>query len=485
MPAPEFLIKAERKKLRELRAIASSLDSPNLGEMYTAAGKLMTLQCGKSLLPKAMSLLDKGDETLRRLVYRSAGRNVYGKYIPELFEWMKRINPAEREQVLQVVEESFRTIGSPFSRQEVDAWINVLSNIGHEHQATVFGIMALLGDAGFKWAKKRIKNNIETISIGTIAKLGEFPPNVRTKLVRVAIGEATKRKPDLLPYLCEITDKSSLKYLRSFLESGNWQDRIHVARAIGRVGITSSKGIVMDIVADPDWRVKQELIESIDISRSNLSNVMKILSYMVADSHSRVRGQADRTILLLGCEPCKDMDLETQRVKLEKQFRTQLLRAAPKNRDIDSRWLGIEIDDHPIPILNESSDEPAGISLIDISSKTTEEKAVESPKSDLLAALLKAKEKAVLKEPIIPDVVEEVIVDDIEMSLPATEKFMQVLKKLSGKSGRGVSLDRIKREASSLEMSEEEVDEALGQLEKDGIVYRSSRGTIKRVDIEL
>ena len=36
-----------------------------------------------------------------------------------------------------------------------------------------------------------------------------------------------------------------------------------------------------------------------------------------------------------------------------------------------------------------------------------------------------------------------------------------------------------------LSMSREEAEEALTQLEKDGIVYRSSNGTIKRADIEF
>jgi hypothetical protein len=165
----DALRKMEMKKIREMRAISLSLDSPDLGTMYNAAGKLMTYPLGRSLLPKTMSLLGKGDATLRRLMYRTAGRNVYGKYVPELFESMSDINPAEREQVLQVIEEIFQTIGSPSSLPEQKRWMEALEEVGHEHQPTVFGIAATLGKTGARWAKSRIRK-IETISIGTIAE---------------------------------------------------------------------------------------------------------------------------------------------------------------------------------------------------------------------------------------------------------------------------------------------------------------------------
>ncbi len=485
MSTADTLQKAEAKKLRELRSISLSLDSPDLGTMYTAAGKLMALPFAKSLLPKAMSLLDKGDATLRRLVFRSAGRNVYGKYIPELFEEMNDINPAEREQVLQVIEEIFQSVGSPTSKIEQKRWIDALENVGHEHQATVFGIIASLGNAGVRWAKQRIKSNIATISIGTIPKLASFPQKYRTDLIKTAVTAASKKKPELMQYLCEISDKDSIRFLKPVLENGTWQDRVHVARAVGRIGITSSRGIVMDIVADPDWRVKQELLESIDIRISKLTSLMKILGYLVADSHSRVRGQADRTILLLGIVPCEDTELEDQRKKLEKAFRTQLLRAASNNKDIDSSWLGVDIEEHPIPFISDDVEDPNGISLSDIAPKEEVKEEESSPKLDLMAALLKAKDDATVKQPPIPTPMEESFTEEIEKSLPPTEKFMHILKRLTKGKKRGVSLEKIVDEASSVEMSKEEVEEALNQLEKDGIVYRSSNGTIKRVDIEF
>ncbi len=474
----------EMKKINEMRSISYSLDSPDLGTMYTSAAKLMSYPAAKSLLPKAMSLLATPDATLRRLVFRMAGRNIYGEYIPELFSSMKLINPAEREQVLQGIEELFQTTGSPSSSSEQKRWIVALSLVGHEHQATVFGIMASLGSAGLKWVKSKIKNSVETISIGTIPKLRAFDDNDRIELVKLLANAAAKKKRELLPYICEIVEPSTLKYLKPFLDEGKWQDRVHVARAIGNVGITSTTGIVMDIVADPDWRVKQELLESVNISDSKFSSLVKILSYMIGDSHSRVRGQADRLILELGVSECVGSKLETQRNKLQKQFRTQLLRGASANKDIYSRWLGVEVEEHPIPIISDEGEEE-GVSLLDLQPIEKEEKT-SSPKLDLMAALLRAREDASPQESIIPSLDQE---DDEELefdsSLPNTEKFMLILKKLSKGAKRGVSLKRIRKEASSLEMSEEELDEALSELERDGLVYRSSSGTIKRVDIEL
>ncbi|MDF1540549.1 MAG: hypothetical protein P1Q69_16755, partial [Candidatus Thorarchaeota archaeon] len=262
------LSKLELKRIREMKSISYSLDSPDLGTMYTAAAKLMRYPAAKALLPKAMSLLETPDATLRRLVFRMAGRNVYGEFIPELFKSMKHINPAEREQVLQGIEELFQTTGSPTSSSEQNRWINALATVGHEHQSTVFGIMAALGKSGTNWAKKRVRDNIETISIGTISKLGAFESKVRHDLIKIISASASKKKRELLPYLCDIVDSTSVKLLKPFLEEGKWQDRVHVAKAIGQIGITASTGLVMDIVADPDWRVKQEFLENINIQKS-------------------------------------------------------------------------------------------------------------------------------------------------------------------------------------------------------------------------
>ncbi|MDF1541180.1 MAG: hypothetical protein P1Q69_19940, partial [Candidatus Thorarchaeota archaeon] len=221
-----------------------------------------------------------------------------------------------------------------------------------------------------------------------------------------------------------------------------------------------------------------------NIQKSRFSSLIKILSYFIGDSHSRVRGQADRIILTMGITECSGSNLETQRKKLEKQFRTQLLRAAGSNRDIDSRWLGVEIEEHPIPIMSDESEEQ-GISLADLQPEPeTKEKPV-APKLDLMAALLKARQDSSTQSPPIPTPPDDEIEENIESSLPPSQKFLQILKKLSGETTRGVSLKRIKDKASSYEMSDEEVEEALTQLEKDGLVYRTKGGSIKRVEMDI
>ncbi|MFW9956315.1 MAG: HEAT repeat domain-containing protein [Candidatus Thorarchaeota archaeon] len=484
--SPSELPKIEAKKLREMRSISAALDSPDLGIMYSAAAKLMTYQTGTSLLPKAMSLLGTPDATLRRLVYRMAGRHVYGDYISELFNSMKNINPAEREQVLQGIEEKFETLGSPISSTEQKRWIDALSKVGQEHQATIFGIMAQLGKLGIDWAKKRIKDKIETISIGTISKLGSYPEPAKKDLIKTIAILSAKKKHELLPYLCEIVDSSTIGYLKPFLREGSWKERVHVARAAGNLGITSTTGIIMDLIADPDWRVKQELLEAINLQESRFSGILKILRYVVKDSHSRVRGQAERAILLLGITPCQGSKIEVQRKKIEKLYRSQLLKAASVNRDVDSRWLGVEVEEHPIPFIPEDSEAEEGVSLLDLKPEMKEDVEQEKPKLDLMAALLQARDAATPQQTVIE---EQKDIDEsdtgINSGLLPAEKFLLLLKRLTTDKTRGVSLARLKKNAGTVEMSEEEVEEVLIQLEKDGLVYRSSKGSIKRVDMEL
>ncbi|MHA1636967.1 MAG: hypothetical protein ACTSUB_03025, partial [Candidatus Thorarchaeota archaeon] len=240
----EALAKIEMKKLREMRSISSSLDSPDLGAMYAAAGKSMTLETGKSLLPKTLSLLGSTDATMRRLVYRTAGRNVYGKYVTELFTSMNHINPAEREQVLQGIEELFNTTGTPTTTASVKIWLKALSSVGREHQATIFGIMIALGPQGIKWVTKRINDHIETIAFGTIPKLLLIPEKKKAAIIKTLCQKAANSKQDLLPYIAGILDKTTIRHLSPFLQNGNWQDRVIVAQTIGKLGITSSTGII-------------------------------------------------------------------------------------------------------------------------------------------------------------------------------------------------------------------------------------------------
>jgi hypothetical protein len=486
----------ELKKVNELKSISTFLDSPDLGVMYTAAGKMMAAPVSRSLLPKVMSLLDTTDATLRKLVFRMAGRNAYGKYIPDLFAVMNNINPAEREQVLQGIEELFTTLGSPSSTTEQKRWISALESLGREHQPTVLGLMAALGKNGTRWVMKKLREHIETISLGSVPKILVFPEKTRKKMMKVLCLQAAKKKLDMLPYICGITTPDTLRFLAPFLQEGKWKDRVQVASTIGVLGISSTSGMVMDIIADTDWRVKQGLLENINIHSSKYPSLIRILGYAVADSHKRVRGLAERQLLLLGQTPCLNSDVETQRKKLLRQYRTQLLRAAPANKDVDSGWLGVEVSEDPIPIFPESeeaavgaellSDQPVGVSLEDLSPVTTsagEEPA--APKIDLMAALLSAR-KAATPDPTSDTAGRITSIDTaIDTSLPPTDKFLQLLKKLSGKSNRGVSIDKLREEGAAANMTVKEIDKTLSELEKDGIVYRSSKGNVRRADIDL
>lgn len=485
------LTKLEMKKIREMRSIASSLDSPDMGVMYTAAGKLMAYETGKSLLPKTFSLMNTTDATMRRLIFRTAGRNVYGAYIPDLFSALKILNPAEREQVLQGIEEVFVTIGAPTSFPAVKMWIASISEVGREHQSTIFGLMIALGPLGFKWVTKRIKENVETIAYGTIPKLLMLPDNKRASIIQLLCKTAALKKMDLLPYVCGIVDSKTNKHLMHFLRKGNWQDRVHVAQAIGKLGITSSTGIVLDLIADPDWRVKQALLESANIHVSKLSSLLKVISYLVKDSHTRVRGQAERTLLTMGTFACIDSTLDVQRKKIEKRYRKQILHAASTNQDINSSWLGTKIDKDLIPFLPEdtvAADEPLGVSLADIEpvDKTKKEEPKPASTLDLMAALKAARVSASPKtSPTMAKEPSESI-DKIDSSMPSSEKFMIILKRLGGPKNKSVSITKLKENASSSEMSEEELEEVIEQLEKDGMIYKERKGkTIRRADMDF
>ncbi|MHA1481466.1 MAG: HEAT repeat domain-containing protein [Candidatus Thorarchaeota archaeon] len=485
------LTKLEMKRIREMRSIASSLDSPDLGVMYTAAGKLMAYDTGKSLLPKTFSLMNTTDATMRRLIFRTAGRNVYGAYVPDLFSALNVLNPAEREQVLQGIEEVFVTIGAPTTSPAVKVWIESISEVGREHQSTVFGLMIALGPLGIKWVTKRIKENVETIAYGTIPKLLMLPDKKRASTIQLLCKTAALKKMDLLPYVCGIVDAKTNKHLMHFLQKGNWQDRVHVAQAIGKLGITSSTGIVLDLIADPDWRVKQALLESANIHVSKLSSLLKVISYLVKDSHTRVRGQAERTLLTMGTFACIDSTLDVQRKKIEKRYRKQILHAASTNQDIDSSWLGTKIDKDPIPFLPEDTvlaDEPLGVSLADIAPVEKAKKEEPKPAStlDLMAALKAARATA------SPETAQSVTKDStdsedkIDSSIPASEKFMIILKRLGGPDNLAVSLVKLKKHASTAEMSEEELQEAIAQLEKDGMIYKERKGKkIRRADMDF
>jgi hypothetical protein len=474
-------------KLRELKRIAGSLDSFDLGALYGSAGQLVAHPVARSLLPKVMTLLDDDNQILRKLVFRMAVRNAYGVYLPELFKSMTTLNPAEREQVLQGIEEEFVQDGAPISNNARKQWVAALESLGVEHQPTVFGLMASLGPPGARWAMKKIRNNIKVISLGTVPKVLAFPDRTRRKMIQLLCQMSAESKRELLPYICGIVDHTTSRYLTAFLRTTNWKDRVQVASAVGKLGIVSTRGIVMDLVADPDWRVKQGLLENLHIVLSKFSSLLRILGYLVTDSHKRVRGLAERSLLMLGEQTCSGSALDSQRTKIMKRYRTQLLRAAPVNQDIDSQWLGIDYGEtQSIPFIGETAGEPEGFSLADIA-PTKSKQAAAPGKMDLLSALLNAK-KAASTDSAPPFSIGLKPTSDtaaIDSSLPPTPKFVEVLKQIAAEGDKNVLLAVLKKKCISSGLSDSQFEKALSKLEREGVVYRSKKGTVSYVDMDM
>jgi len=481
------LVNLEMTKLRDLKRIAGSLDAFELGALYGAAGQLVAHPVARSLLPKVMSLLNDDNQILRKLVFRMAGRNAYGVYLPELFRSMTTLNPAEKEQVLQGIEEEFVQNGAPISNNARRQWIAALESLGVEHQPTVFGLMASLGPPGARWAMKKARDSIKTISLGTVPKVLAFPDGTRKKMIQLLCQMSAESKRELLPYICGIVDHTTSGYLTAFLRTTSWTDRMHVASAVGKLGIVSTRGIVMDLVADPDWRVKQGLLEHLHIALSKFSSVLRLLGYLVTDSHKRVRGLAERSLLMLGAETCFGSDLDSQRTKIMKRYRTQLLRAAPVNQDIDSQWLGIDYSEtQSIPFIGENTGEPEGVSLVDIV-PTEPKQATASAKLDLLSALLSAK-KAASTNSTPPFSIGLKLAPElkvIDQSLPPMQKFVTVLKQIAAEGDKNVPLDVLKERCSSSGLSDSQFEKALSKLEREGVVYRSKKGTVSYVDMDM
>ncbi|RLI52837.1 MAG: hypothetical protein DRP09_17105, partial [Candidatus Thorarchaeota archaeon] len=182
---------------------------------------------------------------------------------------------------------------------------------------------------------------------------------------------------------------------------------------------------------------------------------------------------------------------------LERKFRSQLLRAAKANRDLDTKWLGVDYEkpDPMSEILRQVAEtpeqkskedvaRPEGVSLADFE-KETEETSSPSESSDekatLLAALMGAKKAAQEETPQASEP-EDVPLD---ATLPATSRFILLLQKSTETHGKDVPLNVLLDEASSYSLSDEEFFVALTELEKQGIIYRSSRGTVSYVDLDV
>ncbi|TFG31587.1 hypothetical protein EU528_05870 [Candidatus Thorarchaeota archaeon] len=494
--------KLERKFLKPLQQIAWDIDSPNLGTMYEAVGKLATVQYNRLLLPKAMDLLDSPDRNVKQAAYTVAGKNMYGDYLSEFTIALKEMNPAEREQVLQGIHEAFSQTGGPTSAAEQKNWIKSFETLGKEHQPSVFGLMIGLGKLGVSWVTKQIRDDIKGVTLGSVPRISMFPERERKKLIKLLCNGAAKHRRDLIPYICGIVDEKTVKYLSVFLRNSEWQERVEIAEAVARNGIQTSSGLVMELVADSKWQVKQGLLDNLNLQSSKLTPLLTVLSHLMAESHSRVRGQAERTLLLLGTTACDGSNIKEQRKRLEKQFRSQLLKATRTNKDIDVRWLGIERDpSDPMidimkkisPILDQpdSSDTagPEGVSLADFSKgeKTDtpdadEQKLTEKDKSVLLSALLGAQKSS---EEVPPVVIDEPSPKEYDPTIPASSRFILALQKTSKEIGKDVPIDILQAECEKAGLTEKEFVKSLGELEEQGIIYRSSKKTVSYADIDL
>jgi hypothetical protein len=488
----------ETMAMRELKKIAYDIDSPDLGLMYDAVGRLAAHHTGRSLLPKTMELLNTTDQNVKQAAFTVAGKYAFGVYIGEFFNELKNLNPVEREQVLQGIQEMFYQTGGPESVSEQKNWISALESLGKEHQRAVFGLMKFFGDHGIRWVTYQIRNNIEKVSLGAVPTLNGFPISTQKRLIRLLAKTASSKRRNMLPYICGIVDQSTFTNLSVFLKGSKWQERVEIASAISGIGIKSASGLVMELVGDSNWQVKQALLEHLNIRSSKFSAVTKILGFLVKETHSRVRGQAERSLLMLGTTSCSDSDLGDQRRRLEKQYRTQLLKAAQANKDVDARWLGIEVEkaDPMYEIMEkmttedsespEAIPEPVGVSLSDLKSPSSKGEAPsleQEDKSILLSALLGAQKKSIEE----PTEVEEISSQELllDPTIPPPSKFLLLLQRLTERVGKEVPVNDLLIKAEESGMTEDEFTNAMQELEKQGIIYRSSKGTVSYVDLEL
>jgi len=487
----------EVSAVKELRKIMSDVDSPDAIRMYEAARELSIHPANKCLLPKAMDLLAHDIKNIQHAAFTMAAKNVFGPYMKRFFSALKTLNPAEREQVLQSLQERFSQMGGPTSSVEQKKWVTEFESLGKEHQPTVFSLMRWLGTPGARWIAGQIREHTSTISLGAVPVLNGFPDKTKKNLIRLLCQHASKKKRQMLPEICGIVDSATVSQLALFLKGSTWQERVHIAEAVARVGIKKTTQLVMELVGDPDWQVKQALVENLNIADSTFASLVKILGYLVIETHSRVRSQTERTILRLGLEPCANSTLTNQREIIEKKFRSQLLRAAQANRDLDSKWLGVDYEkpDPMSEILKQVSEtqtgrpegegtRPEGVSLSDFEKGNQE--PVEAPPASgdtaaLLAALMGAKKAFQEKTPPPPEP-GNILADP---TLPATSRFVLLLQKSSETHGRDVPLNVLLDGAASYSLSDEDFFTAMAELEKQGIIYRSSKGTVSYVDLDV
>ena len=134
----------------------------------------------------------------------------------------------------------------------------------------------------------------------------------------------------------------------------------------------------------------------------------------------------------------------------------------------------------------EIDDKPVGFTLADISSKTQSDDVpvVEGEdKSILLGALLGAQKKSVEET----DTPSEIDSQDLPLdpTIPPTSRFLLLLQRMSESVGKDVPVNDLLTKCEESGMDEDEFENAMIELEKQGIIYRSSKGTVSYVDIEL
>jgi hypothetical protein len=483
----DAVTRVESNALSEFREISWGLESPDLEVMYKSVSNLAGHPVNWCLLPKIMSLLTQGDKNVQHAAFTLAAKAAFGPYVGELFRAMRGLNPAEREQTLQSMLERFSKHGGPSLRSEQRIWIDQLETLGREHQPSVFSLMRYLGGLGRRWVTAQVKSNTKGLTLGAVPVIAWFPEKQSRKLVRLLVERAAREKRELLPFICGIVDYRTYSYLRFFMKGSSWQERAEIAGAISRTGITSTSSLVMELVGDSNWQVKQALLENLNISESRFSGLLRILGYLTTESHARVRGLAERALLLLGSTRCQKSTLKLQRTRLEKQFRPQLLKAASANKDLDARWLGIE-PKKPDPmseILEKVSEEatagipsseeatPEGVSLLDLTKKQDEPKA--KPETDdkakLLSALLGAKRATT--ETTEPSASKS----RTDSRAPPSKRFLTMLEKLSKKEGKEVPVERLFEHADEYSLNAEDLVKTMAELEKQGLIYRSHQGT--------
>ncbi len=488
---PKTIAKAESESVQALRGIQWDLDSPDPVRLYQAMSSLSSAQGNWILLPKALDLLRHREKNVQHAAFTLAAKSVYGSYVVDMFRSMSVLNPVDREQTLQSIQERFATSRAPNTASEQRLWIEELENLGREHQPSVFLLMRHLGSPGKRWVTKQIKEGIKTMSLGAVPALAVFSDKDRNRLIKIMSERAAQQKRELLPYICGIVDTSSVKHLGVFLKGSTWQERVEIAGALATNGVSVASGLLMQLVGDSNWQVKQALLENLSIESSKFTSLLRMLSFLVTETHSRVRGLAERTLLLLGERKCKESSISDQRKRLEKQFRPQLLKAANANKDLDLRWLGVEArtpdpmseilekvsDDKFAQQADEATAEPQGVSLLDLAQPrpVDDAKAEGDDRSTLLTALLDAR-KTKAGTPKTPTV---------SPGDSPSKRFITMLQSLAGKKGQGVSMDKLMESASEYSLSHEELFMTMAELEKQGIIYRSDKGLVSYAGFDM